>query len=53
MFLFSLQLLPATFLILKRTGCDMIISAHRSSCKVPVLVWNDSGDGPNKYFVLR
>ena len=43
-FWFSLQLLSETFLILRRTERDITINAHRSSCKVPVIVvrfkWN-------------
>jgi hypothetical protein len=38
MFLFSLQLLSATFLILRRIQQDIIINVQRSSCKVPVIL---------------
>jgi hypothetical protein len=34
-FWFSLQLLPETFLILRRTEQDIITNVRRSSCKVP------------------
>ena len=37
-FLFSLQLLYETFLIIRRTERDMIKNVYRSSCKVPVIV---------------
>jgi hypothetical protein len=37
-FWFSLQLLSETFLILRRTGRDMIKNLYRSSCEVPVVV---------------
>jgi hypothetical protein len=37
-FWFSLQLLSETFLILRRIQRDMIIKAHRSSCKVPIVL---------------
>jgi hypothetical protein len=37
-FLFSLQLLSETFLILSRTERDMIKNVYRSSCKVPVIL---------------
>jgi len=36
MFFFSLQLLPQTFLILRRTERDIIKILHESSCKVPI-----------------
>ena len=35
---FSLQLLSEMFLVLRRTGRDMIENVHRSSCKVNILV---------------
>ena len=35
-FLFSLQLLSETFLILRRNQQDITINVHRYSCKVPV-----------------
>jgi hypothetical protein len=37
-FLFSVQLLSVTFLILRRIQPDIIINVHRSSCEVPVIV---------------
>ena len=37
-FRFSLQLLSATFLILRRTYRDMIINVRRASCKVAVIL---------------
>ena len=37
-FRFSLQLLSETFLILRRTERDMIVSVYRSSCNVPVIL---------------
>jgi hypothetical protein len=43
-FWFSLQLLSEIFLILRKTGRDMIINVYRSSCRVPVILvriqWN-------------
>jgi hypothetical protein len=36
-FLFSVQLLSETFLILRRIQRDIIINVHRYSCKVPVI----------------
>jgi hypothetical protein len=39
-FWFSLQLLSETFLILRRIQRDIIINVHRSSCKVPLLLWD-------------
>jgi hypothetical protein len=36
-FLFSLQLLANTFLILKRIQRDIVINVKTSSCKVPVI----------------
>ena len=35
MFGFSLQLLSETFLILRRTGLDMITNVYRCSCELP------------------
>jgi hypothetical protein len=37
-FLFSLQRLSETFLILRRIDRDIIINVQRSSCKVPLLL---------------
>jgi hypothetical protein len=37
-FWFSLQILPETFLILRRTERDTITNLRRSSCKVPVIL---------------
>jgi hypothetical protein len=37
-FLFSLQLLSETFLMLRRIHRDMIIDVYRSSCKLPVVL---------------
>jgi hypothetical protein len=37
-FLFSLQLLSETFLILRKPVRDMIINVYWSSCKVPVIL---------------
>ena len=37
-FWFSLQLLPETFLILRRIQRDVIINVRRSSCKVPLFL---------------
>jgi hypothetical protein len=37
-FLFSLQILSETFLILRRIQRDIIINVHRSSCQVPLLL---------------
>ena len=37
-FTFSLQLLSETFLILRKSGQDIIIYLHRSSCKVPIIL---------------
>ena len=37
-FWYSLQLLSETFLILRRNERDIIIQAHRYSCKVPVIL---------------
>jgi hypothetical protein len=37
-FWFPLQLLPETFLILRRIQRDIIINALRSSCKVSIFV---------------
>jgi len=34
----SLQLLPETFLILRRTEQDVIINVRRSSCTVPAIL---------------
>jgi hypothetical protein len=39
-FWFFLQILSETFLILRRTKRDIIINVHRSSCKVPLFVWD-------------
>jgi hypothetical protein len=36
--LFLLQLLPETFLILRRIERDVIINVHRYSCKVPLIL---------------
>jgi len=38
LFSFALQLLSEIFLILRRIQRDMIISVHRSSCKVPAIL---------------
>jgi len=35
-FLFSLQILSQTFLILRKRERDIIINVHESLCKVPV-----------------
>ena len=40
LFWFSLQLLSETFLILRRTERDRIKNVHRSSCKVPLFLWD-------------
>jgi hypothetical protein len=37
-FFLHLQLLPEAFLILRRIQRDITINAHRSSCKVPVIL---------------
>jgi hypothetical protein len=37
-FSFPLQILPDTFLILRRNEWDIIINVHRSSCKVPLFL---------------
>ena len=39
-FWFCLQLLPETYLILRRTARDMIINLHRFSRKYPLFLWN-------------
>ena len=38
LFLFSLQILSETFLILTRTERDVVINVHRSSRKVSVVI---------------
>ena len=37
-FLFFLQILSETFLILRKNGRDIIINAHRAACKVPFIL---------------
>jgi hypothetical protein len=38
MFLFSLQLLSGTFLIIRRLERHITINVHRSSCKISVIL---------------
>jgi hypothetical protein len=45
--LISLQILSETFLILITIQRDIVINVQRSSCKVPVLIWNHSDGRPN------
>jgi hypothetical protein len=57
-FWFSLQLLPKTFLILRRIQRDIIINVRRSSCKVPLLLsdFNETGiffDGFSKILTYQ
>jgi len=48
-FLFSLQHLSATFLILRRIQQDITTNVHRSSCKAPVILLFHAGRQTDRY----